>query len=165
MHAGEFAYTKTPELVFHSSWHLHWHYSTQLWSPCLLHIIFVTFSAVFVVIYGHISVAGLWFLLSSVFVGFAQRESCLCPLVWCWCLFSCVLFLQQNLRLFLTWLPQRCLESGHICTVNLIPCAGDLEDGLTNCLSDFRKTFWHVTAKKKQVLGLVSFLHSQKKEK
>lgn len=25
------------------------------------------------------------FLLSSVFVGIAQRESCLCTLVWCWC--------------------------------------------------------------------------------
>lgn len=55
----------------------------------------------------------------------------------------------KNLRVFLTRSPQRCLESGHICVVNLLPSAGELEDGLTNCLSDFQKTFWHVTAKKK----------------
>lgn len=94
VHGGELAYTKEPELVLHSSWHLHWHRSAQLCSPCLRHIIFVTFSPPFVVIYGHISVAGLWFFLCHPFVGFAQRESCLWILVWCWCLFSCVLFLQ-----------------------------------------------------------------------
>lgn len=75
---GESLHTqKNPELVFHSSWHLHWHYSAQLWSPCLLHIILSLFLPMFVEIYGHIPVAGLWFLLSFVFVGFAQRESCL----------------------------------------------------------------------------------------
>lgn len=166
MYWGEFAYTKDPELVFHSSWHLHWHYSAQLWSPCLFHIIFVTFSPVFAVIYGHISVVGFWFLLSSVFVGFAQRESCLCTLVWCWCLFSCVLFLQffkkGNSKIWDCFSHDyhSCLEWGHICTVNLSPCAGELEDGLTNCLSDFQKTF---TAKKNQIgLPVVSILHSQK---
>lgn len=46
LQGGKFAYTKDPELVFHSSWHFHWHHSAQLWSPCLL-------------IYGRISVTGL----------------------------------------------------------------------------------------------------------
>lgn len=47
--------------------------------------------------------------------------------------------------------------------VNLIPRSGELEDGLTNCLSDFQKMF---TAKKNQIgLPVVSFLHSQKQEK
>lgn len=88
-HGGDFAYTKDPKLVFHSHWHLHWHYNTQLWSPCLLHIIFVTFSPV--------SCGDLWPYFSCSFVLFfchlflmgLHRESCLSTLVWRWwvCLF------------------------------------------------------------------------------
>lgn len=62
-HGGDFAYTKDPKLVFHSRWHLHWHYNTQLWSPCLLHIIFVTFSPV--------SCGDLWPYFSCSFVLFS----------------------------------------------------------------------------------------------
>lgn len=87
-HGGKFAYTKDPELVFHSSWHLHWHYSTQLWSPCLLHIIFVTFCQC---LWWFMAIFQSWvcgFYCHLFLLGLHRGSR-----IWCWCLFSCVLFL------------------------------------------------------------------------
>lgn len=78
MHGEKFAYTKDPKLVFLQQ--LTFTVTLQRSTLVVLftsHYFSLFFLLTFVVIYDHIPVTGLWFLMLSVFVGFAHRESCL----------------------------------------------------------------------------------------